>query len=329
MADQPLTTTGAHAVVGMREDLADYISRLASDDTPFYSLCKKGTAKNDLAHDWTTLTLRAPGVNRKAEVRTYESTDPKRGKRLSNVCQILDEVAEVSNTVQSVDAVGDLNTIEGQLMYKGIELKRDLEYTLLSNQAKSQTDPRTMAGIQAFAGNVSVGATGTTGAADGSAALAYGTPRDISLALLNGLLQAGWSKGAKLNTLMMGAGIKLAFDAVVPEERQLAAVNTDLDRDGAMLVTTVGIWRSAFGEVRMVLNPVMSEPGLNLDRVILGFDGRGEYTPKVCNLPGRNFVEIPLAKTKSTDRSAIEWEGTLEVPNPDAVAILAALNLPA
>ena len=55
-----LITTGGSAVVGMREDLADTISRMDPGTTPAVSWFGSGSATHTTAHEWETVDLRAP-----------------------------------------------------------------------------------------------------------------------------------------------------------------------------------------------------------------------------------------------------------------------------
>ena len=50
-------TTGASSIRGMRESLANYISRIDPEEVPFTEWCGSGTATNSLAHDWQVVSL--------------------------------------------------------------------------------------------------------------------------------------------------------------------------------------------------------------------------------------------------------------------------------
>lgn len=322
-----LLTTGGSAVVGMREDLSPVVSQINPADTPFYMWAGKSEATNSIAHQWSTVTLRAPAKNARAEGDVYAASAPKRSTKLTNACQIHDDVAEVSNTAGAVEVAGDLGSLEEQELLKAMEVRRDLEYTLLSNQVIKVSDPREMAGLQTWSGNAKVGVGGTLPTGDGTTALAHGTERNIGIDILNDLFKTGWTLGARYGMALSGSGQKLAFDAIVPGEQQLADPQVVVRNDeGVPLITTVSVWRSAFGAVKWVMDPVMDEPTLDLDRLVFFMDEREEYKPKVCPLPGLDWYREPLAKVARTEREAIGWEGTLEVPNPIAVAILAGLS---
>lgn len=321
-----LLTTGGSALTGMREDLSDVVAKIGREETPFYSWCRKGTAKNDLAHDWMTITYRAPVKNARAEADVYESSAPRRGIRLTNACQIVDDVAEVSETAEAVDSAGDIGKLDEQVLIKSVELKKDLEFALLGNAVAKITDPREMAGIQTFAGVASVGAGGTKPTGDGATLVVAGTERALSQDIGNTVMSEMWASGGMPGVLMGSMGQKLAFDALLPDEQQLSVSNSDTRSDGAILTTTVSIWRSAFGDIKLVANPVMGIGTLALDGILLVLDDRETMRPKVCPLPGKDWHSIELAKTHRTERKAVGWEGTLEVPNPKGVGLIAGLS---
>jgi hypothetical protein len=323
-----LLTTGGSPVVGMREDISPVVSRMNPGDTPLLSWMSPGSAKNDLNHDWETIDIRAPAKNARAEGDVYVASPARRPTRLSNCCQIVDDTREVSNTAQAVDVVGDTNTLEFQMLLAADELKRDLEYSVASGQVVKRTDPREMAGLQSFSGNASMGATATLPTGDGLTAPVAGTTRYISIDILNSLMQAGWAKGARYSIAFHSMTQKLLFDSLVPAEQQLAQpqVAVAARGNGVPLITTVSVWQSAMGPVEFMPDPVFDEASLGLNGLMFLFDGRPEYRPKLCPLPGQDWYRDPLAKVARADWEAIGWEGTIEVPNPMAVAFIGDLK---
>lgn len=318
------TTTSGVPVVGMREDLSDIVTRLGRDEVPFTSWAGTGKANNTIAHMWETVTLAAPSNHGSAEGDAYGTDAPKVAVQLSNVCQIVDGTADVSDSVERVDVAGQMNRLDKQVLLRSLELRRDLEASLLSNQVKFVGTTRMMGGIQTWAGVSNVG-DGTAPTGNGATAYVAGTPRDQSVTLLNGLQQTAWQNGAKLSLLMMSSGQKLNFDGTIPDQQQLAVAQTQAGAEGVTVVSTVSVWRSAFGDTRIVMNHVM-DAIVGYQKIILGFDERAEYRPKVAPLPGGGWHTEQLAKTTRSERRAISWEGTLEVPNPKAVALLGSLN---
>lgn len=318
---ETMLTTGASALRGMREDLANFVSRITPEDTPFYSWCGTATAYNDLAHDWQTVTLRAGAKNAQAEGDTFTPTAVKRTTRLTNVCQIASEIASVSGTSEAVRKAGRDSEIDYQAMMKAVEVRFDVEEALLSARVKKATDPRELAGIKTWVptNNFSGGAGATAPTGDGAVAPTAGTLRALDVDDLNKTMRNVWISGGRIDTLMMHPTQKLLFDEL-PTSANLAEVQENVNPTGVPFTTTVSIWRSAFGTVKLVMNRHM------VDTDILGLDGRSNVRPKKATLPGRNFVRKPPQLNFDGKAEAIIWEGTLQVPNPDAVCLWSGLT---
>jgi hypothetical protein len=317
-----LLTTGGSAVVGMREDLADYVSMIDPEEVPFYSWAGRGTAKSSTAHDWQTVTLRAPEKNAQAEGDQFSPSTAKRSTRLSNACQISSEVASVSGTSEAVDTAGNTGSLDFQLMLKGIEIRRDIEKgTLLANQDQKLTDPRECAGLPTWAGTALTGAGGTDPTANGATAYVNGTTYDLAVDRLNDVLKSMWIKGARPDLMMMHPSGKLVFD-------ELSAGSNLVDNQvnnprggevGVDFVVTVAVYKSAFGAMKLTMNQWLEE-----DEIFIF--GRQQFKPKVCPLPGRNFVKGNPQLNHDGRSQAVIWEGTLEVPNPNAIGLITSFD---
>ncbi|MGL4395347.1 MAG: SU10 major capsid protein, partial [Hyphomicrobium sp.] len=126
------TTSSA---IGIREDLTNRIHRVDVEDTPFLSSVGTTTAKQPL-HSWQTRTLGAVNTaNAEPEGNETARAAATPNVRLSNVCQISTKNATVSGTLESSDLAGRTSEMALQMADRMIELRKDMEYTLLSNQA--------------------------------------------------------------------------------------------------------------------------------------------------------------------------------------------------
>jgi hypothetical protein len=317
---ETLLTTGGSPLVGMREDLADYISRIDPTEVPFTTWAGTGEATNSTAHEWQTISLRSPAKNAQAEGDQFVASAAKRSTRLRNVCQIASEVASVSGTSQAVKKAGRENELDWQMLLKGLELRRDIETNpMLANQDFKATDPREAAGIVTFAGSANVGAGGTEPTADGDTEYAAGTTHMLNLDTFDTLAQEMWIKGARPDMMMLHPTQKRIFDKLATDEN-LAENQVNVRGTGVELITTVSVYKSVFGAINIVLNQWMGEGE------ILLFDSRQQFRPKVCPLPGRSYTPGNPQLNFDGVSNAVIWEGTLEVPNPSAVGLIAGLD---
>jgi hypothetical protein len=322
-----LLTTGGSALVGMREDLNDVVSRMDPGTTPMVSWFGTGTAKNDLSHDWQEVDLRAPRRSPANEANVTTNSTAKRSTRLSNVCEIFYERYGVSGTSMAVDTAGGTGDLDFQRLLKGLELRTDLEVAVLGPQAKSTTDPRSMGGVQAYAVYYDIG-TGTVPTGDGATEVVYdASSQTLNTTLLDDVRQQGFPKGANYSLMVMSSAQKRAFDLAIPVE-SLADAQIDVtNTDGVVVSTTVAVWKSTFGNTKFIMDPVLDKYTASwAERCILMFDERSEYRPKICTLPGRGWQVNPIARVGDVQEEDILYEGTLEVPNRASIALCGALG---
>jgi len=144
----PSRSTGAD--VSEREDLANFISMITRDETPFTSSIGK-TKATAIYHEWQTDALEAPGNSRIGEGTDwiaptadgsggtgatpatgakFAHTGPNR-TRLGNYTQINGKTIAVSGTRRAVDQAGVADEYAYQLKKRGTELRRDVEYDMI------------------------------------------------------------------------------------------------------------------------------------------------------------------------------------------------------
>lgn len=316
-------TTGGTAVATMRESLRDVLSMISPEEVPFYEWCGTGTATNTTAHEWPVISLRAPAKNAQEEGRIITATAPKVAVRHTNVCQISDEVALLSGSTLAIQAAGGENTIEKQMILKGLELRRDVEKgTLLANQDAKNTDPRECAGIVTWAGTSIVGAGGTAPTGDGDTEYVAGTAFDLGKDAINDLLQEMWEKGARPSLVQTSPRGKRVFDDIPAGQDNLAENQWVLrENEDVRIVVSASIYKSSFGTLKVVLNQWLGQSEF------LVLDEREQFRPKVCTLPGRNFATEDTLINVDGDSRRIVFEGTLEVPNPESVGLIAGFDV--
>ena len=212
----PTDAFATYQSIGNREDLSDVIYKISPTETPFLSGVEKvkATAVN---HEWQVQNLAAAAANHvlEGDDATIDAATPT--IRLGNIAQISDKVAAVSGTQQVIDKAGRDNELSYQLALKGQELKRDMEFILLSNTAKvagNLTTPRKTASVLSWIGTndsfgAGVGASPVT--LDGLATRTDGTQRAFTEALLKPVLQLIWNEGGNPDTILVGGNNKQVF----------------------------------------------------------------------------------------------------------------------
>lgn len=250
---------------GIREDLADIISRVAQEETPFISNAGKETVSNT-TFEWQTQALAAPDTNNAHvegdQVDSFDAVTPT--ERVANYTQIMRKTFLISNTEDKVRKAGRASEIAYQKVLKGIELKRDAEAIFLSNQGgaigNGTTTPRRTASVQAWIRtNVSLGASpGANPAAPNpvpAAGRTDGVQRAFTEALLRSVLQSMYRNGAKTDLLMVGPHNKQVVSAFPGIAQQRA----ETGKKPATIVGTADVYLSDFGPLSIVPNAFMRE----------------------------------------------------------------------
>ncbi len=319
----PTGTFQTAQAIGNREDLEDIIYDISPTETPFATMIAKGKAKATY-HEWQTDTLDAAATNSAIEGDDATTLTATPTVRLRNYCQILTKTVRVSGTQEAVDKAGRDSEIAYQTRKRMEELKRDLEYAMVRNQASSagngsSTSPR-MAGIESWltTNRTSVG-TGTAQTTPGYSSGTVASPTDSTVAgtlteaNLKKVIQEVWTQGGDPKVLMVGPATKGkisgSFNGVATRYRDVAAGKQ------AQIVSGVDLYVSDFGSHRLVPNRFMR------DQNILVLDI--EYWSLARLRPLKMW---DLAKTGDSERKQMLMECTLVCKNEKASGKVADIN---
>ena len=179
--------------VSQREDLANFISMITRDETPFMSSIGK-TKATAIFHEWQTDSLESPGDSTIGEGTDYvipgggslanvggapaneinTGTDGRFNpigpfrSRLGNYAQINGKTIAVSGTRRAIDQAGVADEYAYQLKKRGTELRRDVERDLVHTyQVAEGSGNRKFGGYQSYI-NVTTDTTGTQENTDGT-----------------------------------------------------------------------------------------------------------------------------------------------------------------
>jgi hypothetical protein len=313
---------------GQREDLANWISNISRDMTPFVSSIGKGKASATL-HEWSTDTLQAASVQAAAEGASFvESASPVIA-RLTNRTQILTKGIRVSGTMETVDKVGRKSEFKYQTEKRGKEMARDLEVIMLSGQLSAvqgssasgniQAAARLMGAYQAYStvnivAGTAAAATGTgsaTGSGDGSdiaVAQSGHTNALVTLADINETLRlVNGVTSVAPNKIMMSTTNKVRFSDLMTGTTN---VRRNIDEKGK-LKQSVDLYESDFGDVELVHNYLMGN-----DAVFI-YD---PSTMSINTLRPLHFRDI--SEDGDSLRSFMVQELTFEAKTPTGNAVI-------
>lgn len=311
-------TTETFDGIGIREDLQDAIFNISPTETPFLTMAKRTKAKNTY-HEWQTETLAAVGGNRVIEGSDASYATAAPTVRLGNYTQISTKYVKVSGTYDVVNKAGRTSETAHQLAKRGKELKRDIEYALITNQAGSAGNgavARSSAGLESWiGGNRIIGAGNTTGTTPVTSSGAAASPTDgtadvtLTEALVKSALQAAWTDGGDPSVIMVGPYNKSVFASFGGANKFAGTYDTQKGKNQGMVVGAVDIYVSDFGEHKIMLNRYQR------DRTVFCIDP--EYVSVAFLRP---IEQEALAKTGDAENRQILAEYCLVVNNPDAHA---------
>jgi hypothetical protein len=307
---QPTNTFDSYGAVGNREDLQDKIYMVSPEKTPIVSAIGRYKATQRL-HEWQRDSLATPNKdNAVIEGDDRTGTALTATGRVANTVQLFDKVAVVSSTQEKTKSAGRSSEMKYQISKKMVEIKRDLEASILSDNVAvqgSSTVARKSAGLGTLLyTNISHGATGVTPAhTSGLATVAQtaGTPRALTEALLKTVLQSIYTNSGEMPSIIsLTPSHKGAFSGFTG----IAANRHEVKKGKqGVIVGGADVYVSDFGELTVVPNYVQTTANAST-AFILNPEHAG-----VAYLGG--FKSEGLAKTGHTEKELVSVEACLVV----------------
>jgi hypothetical protein len=321
----PLAETyKTYTAVGLKEALADFISRIDPEDTPFLSGIGTRSIPQTL-FEWQTDTLRAAGANAQPQGFRAAPRAVSPTVRVGNYTQIMADSFSISGTLDQADKAGRRDEEAYQLTKVGAELKRDEEYTLLSSNqggsAGSSGVAATMASMHAWIKtNVSKASDGvnpswTSGVP--TAGRTDGTEREASLAIINEVMLSCNQTGAKPTTLVVSPAMKQKITTFTSSAVAAPRFNQS-GNNPTTIVSAVDVIVTDFG----VLTVVPDQFSRTRDIWFVDFSAaqKGVFRP---------YQKKNLAVQGDSQEVMVLQESTLIVKNERAFGLAADLKLTA
>lgn len=317
---------------GLRESLADFIEDVSPEETPIYSMARKGNI-NATFEEWQTDVLGSANKDN-AIIEGADATypTPAATTRLGNYVQTARKDFKIAGMLDIVKKAGRSTETKYQSLRQGKELRTDIESSISQNNAAVAPGTGTAgksASLETFAWavNNTAAATGAhgTGAPNGSTTVVTaGAPttapvdasatRALSEAMVKATLADGYGKGARYKMAVMGPTQKQAFSALAGLSNTRNNFSAMKGKQGVIL-GAADVYVSDFGDIALVPSQFMRS------KTILFID------PEMIEVKmGRRFKEEELAKTGDAEGRQIIADFTLCVRNPRGVAKLTDLT---
>ena len=306
---QPTNTFDSYDAVGIREDLSDIITNISPEETPFYTKCRKTSAKNTLV-EWQTDALRSSAANAHIEGDDTTADAATATTRLNNRTQIFKNAVTVPDTDEGLDKAGRAREVAYQTLKIAKEQKLDIEKALFDNNAKvagNSTTARELAGAPAWlTSNTDFGANeGADATGDGTDARTDETTTLIafSQSRFDGVMQSIWENGGNPDTVYLSAfQMNVALD-FTGNNNQRSAVQAGDER----VIKSLAVYVTPWGTIEFI----PSRENRSRDVFIMQDDMWEVATLR----PTKN---IELAKTGDATKRQVVTELTLCAKNEAA-----------
>lgn len=311
------------SAVGNREELSDVVSRITPEDTPIYSMIPKGSCVS-VHPEWETDELAAPAENIQPEGNEYNFDAITPPTRLGNYTQIMRKTWIISGTQEVVDEAGRVQKRKYQKLKKGVEIKKDVELAIVTNNASVGGATREFGGLPTWiTTNVNRGSGGSNGGFNSGTGLTVaatdGTQRAFTKTIMDDVMKQGYEEGANFRHFVGSPYVKSVFVTFMSDSNVAPFRYAVSDGQNNTIVANADVYEGPFGKILVHPNRVMSTAatsrnGFFIDPEFMEF----QWLRKIAE-------DKDVAKTGDADKGVIIGEGTLKVKNEKGLGIAADL----
>lgn len=325
---QPSNSFETFDAVGNRETLADIISMITPEETPFVSMLSKEKVTG-VHPEWQTDTLAAPDLNNNVpEGNSWVFSAITPTTRVGNYCQISEKTLQITNTQEVVAKAGRKSEIARELMKKGRELKIDQEVILLANQASSAgsgngATNRTSGGLRAWlSSNDDLGGGGASGGFNTSTnivdAATNGTQRAFTKTLLDNTIRTTFVNGGNPKRILLSPYNKTVFSGFMADSAVAAQRYAAPKESQTTIIAAADVYLSDFGTLTVEPDRQMARAGASACRNVFLIDpdmvAMGVLRPVAQRTP---------ETTSDSEQRVLNVEYTLVVKNEAAHGVVA------
>lgn len=309
--------------VGNREELSDVVSRITPEDTPIYSLIPKEGCKS-VHPEWETDDLAAPAENAQLEGDdyTFDATTPP--TRLGNYTQIMRKTGIISETQEVVDEAGNVQKTKYQKLKKGVEIRKDVEFSIVTANASVAGTTRKSGSLSSWIEtNVDRGSGGSNGGYNSGTGLTVaptnGTQRAFTKTILDSVAKQGYEEGADFRHLVVSPYVKSVFVTFMSDSN-VASFRYQTSGGKNTIVANADVYEGPYGKLMVHPNRVMAgsaalaRNAFLLDTNMIGW----KWLRKIKE-------DKKVAKTGDAKKFVMVGEGTLCVKNEKGLGVAADL----
>lgn len=248
------------SAVGNREELSDVVSKITPEDTPIYSLIEKTSFKTTHP-EWETDDLAAPGNNVQVEGDDYTFGATSAAVRVGNYTQIMRKDGILSGSQDATDNAGGVEQVKYQKLKKGVELRKDVEYSIVAANASVAGTSRQSGSLSTWlTTNVSRGAGGSNGGYSAGVTVAptNGTQRAFTKTIMDTVMQSGYTNGANFRHVVVSPYVKSVFVTFMSDTNVASFRYAASSGKENSIIANADVYEGPFGKVMIHPNRVMA-----------------------------------------------------------------------
>ncbi len=314
----------------LREEFRDAIYMISPEETPAWSLFPHENV--DSKHpEWSTDTLRTPvSTNQVVEGEEYTYTQFLPTARIGNFTEIALQTYQITRTDEIVSKAGPKSELGRQRRKAGLELKQDMELSILANKASVAGSDAAVRVSAGFAAWIKTNDQRDAGGADGgfvgphvTAATNSASKRAFIKAQLDSAILAAYTSGGSPTVLMVSPYLKTVFSSFVniADGRTSVIQSNVRGKEQMTIYAAADTYLSDFGVIDVMPNRQLARGGVLLTRNAYLID----LTKVAVGILDDLFEDKP-AKTGDNEKRALLCEFTLIMKNEAAHSVIADLN---
>lgn len=308
-----------------REELHDVVSRITPEDTPIYSLIAKETCKTTHP-EWGVDDLAAPAANIQLEGDTFDFEATTAPDRLGNYTQIMWKTGIISRSQDKSDEAGQVLTRKHQKLKKGVELRKDVEFSIVDSNPSVGGATRESGSLPTWLEtNVDRGTTGANGGFNSGTGLTTaptnGTQRAFTKTILDGVMQQGYTSGANFRHVSVSPYVKSVFVTFM-SDANVAQFRYATEGGQNTIIANADVYEGPFGKVMIHPNRVQAgSAGLARNAFLIDTEHlKWKWFDKI-----KEDKEAATVKTSDAHRFVLIGEGCLCVKNEKGLGVAADL----
>jgi hypothetical protein len=302
----PANTLITPSIVRVAEDVEDKIYNFNPSDAPLVSMLDR-VQIGQVFHEWNRDTFKTPSLSAAIEGADASYAAQTQPTPLNNRTQIFQDTVSVSNTGEVVKKYGREREINRLKTKKMIEIKRDMEFSFLSNGASVTGTSGVAAqarGLYGFITNSRLGATGVAPNPVTNSAPTAGTLTAIDEAIFKTAIQTAFENGGDASVVLCSPAHKVKISSFTGNVTRFVEVGSS----PATVNAAFDFYRSDFGVTKIMPNRVQAITGAGLRNTIYILDA-----DKVALGQLRGFESEQMATVGDAKNWQVRTEATLIV----------------